>query len=267
MSNYGPPPGSPQDPYGQQPTGPDSEPDDRTRVAQPRNPSNQPPQNPYGQQPPPPPQQPPANPYGQPQQPPAQPSAAQPSATQPGAAQPGAPAENPYAQPPTHSAYGAPATQPQYGVNPYGAAPQYGATTPAPGDPGTLDLPWYGISFGGAVKRFFQKYARFDGRASRSEYWWAALGLGLVTLVLYALTFVGLAAQSGVLTGIFGMIFFLYFLAILIPSIALTVRRLHDANFSGWFYLLVLVPAGGLVIFVFTLLDPKPEGARFDRNR
>lgn len=255
MSNYGPPPGSPQDPHGQQPTGPDSEPDDRTRVAQPRNPSSQPP-NPYGQQPPPPPQQPPTNPYGQPQQPPAQ----------PGAAQPGA-AQNPYAQPPTHSAYGAPATEPQYGVNPYGAAPQYGATTPVAGDPGTLDLPWYGISFGGAFKRFFQKYARFDGRASRSEYWWAALGLGLITLVLYALTFVGIAAHSGALTGIFGMIFFLYFLAILIPSIALTVRRLHDANFSGWFYLLVLVPAGGLVIFVFTLLDPKPEGARFDRSR
>lgn len=241
MSDYGPPPGSPQDPYGQQPAGPDDEPDDRTKVAQPR--------SPYGQQPPPPPQQPPANPYAQPQQP----------------AQPGA-GQNPYAQPPTHSAYGAPAGQPQYGVNPYGGAPQPGGAQAA-GDPGTLDLPWYGISFGAAVKRFFQKYARFDGRASRSEYWWAALGLGLVTVVLYALTFVGLAAHSGVLSGIFGIIFFLYLLAILIPSIAIAVRRLHDANFSGWFYLLVLVPAGGLVIFVFTLLESKPEGARFDRNR
>ena len=56
-----------------------------------------------------------------------------------------------------------------------------------------------------------------------------------------------------------------WFLAVIVPSLALTVRRLHDANFSGWMYLLVLIPfVGGIILLVFTLLDSKPEGQRFD---
>ena len=57
-----------------------------------------------------------------------------------------------------------------------------------------------------------------------------------------------------------------FVLAHAVPSMALAVRRLHDANLSGWFYLLSLIPfVGGLVILVLTLLPSKPEGARFDR--
>ena len=60
----------------------------------------------------------------------------------------------------------------------------------------------------------------------------------------------------------------LAFLAIAVPSIAVTVRRLHDAGFSGWLYLVNLVPyVGGLVILVLTILPSKPEGARFDRHQ
>ena len=62
------------------------------------------------------------------------------------------------------------------------------------------------------------------------------------------------------------VIFGLLYLAVIIPSIALTVRRLHDANFSGWLYLLHLIPSlGSLIVFILTLLPSKPEGARFDK--
>jgi uncharacterized membrane protein YhaH (DUF805 family) len=57
----------------------------------------------------------------------------------------------------------------------------------------------------------------------------------------------------------------IWFLAVLIPSLAVTVRRLHDGNFSGWMMLLGLIPlAGGIILLVLTLMEPKPEGARFD---
>ena len=54
-------------------------------------------------------------------------------------------------------------------------------------------------------------------------------------------------------------------LAVIVPSLALTVRRLHDVNFSGWMILIGLVPfLGGLALLVFTILPSKPEGQRFD---
>ena len=53
-----------------------------------------------------------------------------------------------------------------------------------------------------------------------------------------------------------------FYLAVLIPSLALLVRRLHDANFSGWLALLVVVP---IVVFVLSLLPSNPAGQRFDQ--
>jgi uncharacterized membrane protein YhaH (DUF805 family) len=54
-------------------------------------------------------------------------------------------------------------------------------------------------------------------------------------------------------------------LAVLVPSLALVVRRLHDANFSGWMILIGLVPfLGGLALLILMFLPPKPEGQRFD---
>jgi uncharacterized membrane protein YhaH (DUF805 family) len=55
-------------------------------------------------------------------------------------------------------------------------------------------------------------------------------------------------------------------LAIVIPSLSLLVRRLHDGNLSGWYVLLALIPlAGALILLVFTVRDSNPEGQRFDR--
>ena len=57
----------------------------------------------------------------------------------------------------------------------------------------------------------------------------------------------------------------LFYLAVLVPSITLAVRRLHDAGFSGWLVLLGLIPSvGGLILFVLALLPPSPNGARYD---
>jgi uncharacterized membrane protein YhaH (DUF805 family) len=134
-----------------------------------------------------------------------------------------------------------------------------------------LWAPDYGAPIGAAVKRFFRKYAAFSGRASRSEYWWVALVLGVVGFVLQLLTGILGAAgatttSSGTIPGpgaAVGLILVLvFYLAVLIPSLALLVRRLHDANLSGWLALLVVVP---IVVFVLSLLPSNPAGQRFDQ--
>lgn len=155
--------------------------------------------------------------------------------------------------------YGTPPPPPHGGQSPYGGGPQGG-------DPGTLDLPYYGIGFGDAVRRAFQKYARFDGRASRSEFWWYYLGVMLASIVLYVPLMVGAAAESTALSVIFGIVFFAFWVAIIVPTIAISVRRLHDAGFSGWLYLLTLVPCVSIVVIVLLILPSKPEGAKYDRT-
>lgn len=143
--------------------------------------------------------------------------------------------------------------------------------------------PWYGIPFVKAFARFWKKYATFSGRASRSEYWWWFLWAFIIGLVLSIIgsiiavatgdyTATSQASSTGahasfntnspIATGILG----LWYLAILIPSIAIQVRRLHDGNFRGWWVLLNLIPfLGQIVVFIFTLLPSKPEGQRFDK--
>lgn len=133
-----------------------------------------------------------------------------------------------------------------------------------------LDWPDYGIGFGGAVKRAFQKYAVFSGRASRGEYWWFALftfvlfvALGIPALVLGTAT----STDGGQTPGPAGVPFLILltvcYFGILVPSVAITVRRLHDAGYSGWLVLLNLVPVGGLVVFIFTVLSTSPAAAKY----
>ena len=135
--------------------------------------------------------------------------------------------------------------------------------------------PLYGASLPDAVSRFFKKYATFSGQASRSEYWWWALVSGLVSVVLNIIMLVGGAAGAtvgadgtsvpgpGYTIGL--ILAVIWFVAVIVPSLAVTVRRLHDANYSGWMYLLVLIPfVGGIILIVFTATDSKPAGQRFD---
>lgn len=136
-----------------------------------------------------------------------------------------------------------------------------------------LSQPLRGASFGAAVKRYFTKYATFSGRASRSEYWWVALLNGVIAGALsawmMAAFFAGIDPWTNELTGYGFLVPFalimLYSLAILVPSLALLARRLHDGGYSAWFILLNFVPfVGGFIILVLALLPGKPEGARFD---
>ena len=147
-------------------------------------------------------------------------------------------------------------------------------TAHSPTPPVSLSQPCYGATFPVAVKRFWQKYATFSGRASRSEYWWWSLVSGIVGAVVISIYIPSLlAARAGgsglqlnagtvVVLGV-GLV---WFLATVVPTLALLWRRLHDANLSGWLTLLGLVPTvGWLFILIFTLLPSNRAGARFDQ--
>lgn len=67
--------------------------------------------------------------------------------------------------------------------------------------------------------------------------------------------------------GIFGLLIFSYAIAIRVPSLAMSVRRLHDTGRSGWFLLLNLIPyIGGIIIFVFSVLDSQPGTNQYGPN-
>lgn len=99
-----------------------------------------------------------------------------------------------------------------------------------------------------------QKYADFDGRATRSEYWWFYL--------FYLLSYIGIAIVDGMITG--GIIAIIYSLGMLIPSITAGVRRLHDTDRVGWWLLIVLIPLiGAIVLIVFLAQKGTPGPNRF----
>lgn len=138
-----------------------------------------------------------------------------------------------------------------------------------------LWAPYYGAPFPAAVKRFWKKYTVFSGRASRSEYWWWVLVSAGVGIVLQIIATV--AGGPGATTTASGtmpdpaafpvlILLIVWGLATFIPSLALTVRRLHDGNFSGWLVLLALVPfLGGIALLIMTILPSNPAGQRFDQ--
>lgn len=162
--------------------------------------------------------------------------------------------------------------------------PMYATPAPVPVDPDgapPLWAPWYGIGFLDAFTRFFKKYARFDGRASRSEYWYWVLANAIVTIVLiggfYAIIFatvvgservdadgntVGGSAPSPFAFVLLGL-WFLWWLATLVPSIALGWRRVHDAGMPGAVWLVGLFVS--VAAIVLGCLPSNPAGAQYDR--
>lgn len=149
-----------------------------------------------------------------------------------------------YAQAPQYAAPGYGQAQTQYGATGYGQAPQYGATggdgaqyaapeTPQYAQQGGYARPQYagrepfdprpipGCDFGTAIKRYWAGYVHFGGRASRSEFWYAFLFQYLCGLGASLIPIVGPIAWG---------------CASLVPGLAVSVRRLHDQNLSGWVY-------------------------------
>jgi len=98
------------------------------------------------------------------------------------------------------------------------------------------------------------KYAQFDGRATRSEYWYFTL----FSTIAYIIGMVIDGLLSG-LTGGMPIIGLLLLLGLIVPTIAVGVRRLHDIGKSGWWYLLAIVPLVSLVLLVFFVMDSKDD--------
>ena len=109
-----------------------------------------------------------------------------------------------------------------------------------------------------------KKYSVFSGRARRKEYWLYSLFSLIIALVLGFIDgAAGLAdAQSG-----YGPLGGLYTLAVLIPSIAVSVRRLHDTDHSGWWLFIVLVPLiGAIVLLIFMVRDSQQGQNQYGPN-
>ncbi len=105
-----------------------------------------------------------------------------------------------------------------------------------------------------------KKYAVFDGRARRAEYWYFFLFNLIIQTILSILdTLISKAASMDI-----GVLLGLYSLAVFIPGLALSVRRLHDTGHSAWWLLIGLVPfVGAIVLFVFVLQDSQPGTNQF----
>lgn len=107
-----------------------------------------------------------------------------------------------------------------------------------------------------AVKLFFQNYANFNGRATRSEYWWVFLFNMLVSAAAGVFTLISIITGVEAFSLIGGALFGLYTLATIIPRLSLLVRRMHDVGKDGAYLLMYLIPfAGFIIIFVSLVQD------------
>lgn len=104
------------------------------------------------------------------------------------------------------------------------------------------------------MKLALSRYADFSGRSRRMEYWMFFLlniGVSIVATILD-----GILGMSGMIAGAYGPLSVIAMLALLVPGIAVAVRRLHDQDKSGWWLLLAFIPIlGGLVLLVFMFLE------------
>lgn len=109
-----------------------------------------------------------------------------------------------------------------------------------------------------------KKYAVFSGRARRKEYWFFVLFNIIISIVLAVID--GVTGSFSPEAGM-GLLGGIYTLAVLIPSIAVSVRRLHDTERSGWWLLIALVPLiGAIVLLVFMVQDSKPGQNQYGAN-
>lgn len=97
-------------------------------------------------------------------------------------------------------------------------------------------------------------YADFEGRARRSEYWYFALFNAIVSWGLSGISMMG----EGF--GFFYVISMIYSLAVMIPSIAIGVRRLHDIGKSGWYLLVILIPLAGIIWLIVLFATDSQDG-------
>ncbi len=131
------------------------------------------------------------------------------------------------------------------------------------------------MSFVDAIKTCFSKYATFSGRAARSEFWYFVLFYIIASSVLSMVDasifgpreVLMMSAADSFETGMsFSMawqpqpITGIFMLVVLLPSISVTVRRLHDTNRSGWWYWLALIPLIGFIVLLVFLVGKGTDG-------
>lgn len=150
----------------------------------------------------------------------------------------------------------------------YSTDPTHTTATSAP----PLNEPLYGATLGQAVRLFFGKYTHFKGYASRSEYWWAQLFLNVVSGLIAipylrtydpALGYFDLTQGTGNVEGLVLMSAlgtFIWGVVTVLPLLALSWRRLHDAGLPGPMYFLGLIPfIGPIVVLILMILPTRPE--------
>lgn len=113
----------------------------------------------------------------------------------------------------------------------------------------------------------WKQYIDFQGRARRKEYWVFTLVNIIIYLLFYILSFSMMYDSSDVAFLATSIIYFLYAVAIILPSIAVAVRRLHDTGRSGWWYLLIFIPLiGSIWLIVLLCLDSEPGENQWGEN-
>ncbi len=115
-----------------------------------------------------------------------------------------------------------------------------------------------------AVRTALSKYATFTGRASRPEFWWWVLAVFLILIVTQII-------DGAIIAPILGFSAFqpeggqplsvLVSLGLILPNIAVGVRRLHDTGRSGWWILIGLIPVIGTLVLIYFYVQPSEEGA------
>ena len=137
------------------------------------------------------------------------------------------------------------------------------------------------MGFTEAIKHVFSNYATFQGRASRSEFWWFYLFMIIANAIISIPYTIGLATSANTMTvneatgqvtsgGLSGLTIFglallvIWGLATIIPILAVTVRRLHDTDRSGWWWWLnFLCCIGGIILIIFYVQPSTPGPNRF----
>lgn len=120
--------------------------------------------------------------------------------------------------------------------------------------------------------QFWKRSFDFKGVASRPQYWFAVLFnmivvfvLGIIIGIMETIFYNAGNIDAGfAMESVLNVVITIYAIAMIVPSISITVRRLHDRNMSGWLYLIGLLPVvGGLALFIFTVLGTVRENNRW----
>ena len=132
-----------------------------------------------------------------------------------------------------------------------------------------------------AYKNFFKNYAEFTGRSTRPDYWWVWLGNLILSIPFWIIYFYtvflstvmdSVSDSAGEATfmvlGLVAIIYAVFYLAILVPTLALSVRRLRDAGFHWAFIFLRFAPMGGIALLIlFAMPTKETEGVNYSESQ